>query len=149
MIIDFYHININCSNLEKSRAFYELLGFRVVAEFAEKDNPDLDRGLGMPRTDTRALFMKLGEEKYSTLIDLVEWNDPRCEPRDQPPLNTLGVPRIALKTKDIDQVYQDLREKGVTFIAEPQQLSFPKLGTEPKFAVFTDPDGLYIELVEF
>ena len=39
MIQAIYHINVNCSNLERSRAFYEMLGFRVVAEFAEKAKP--------------------------------------------------------------------------------------------------------------
>lgn len=148
MITGIYHINVNCSSLERSRDFYEMLGFRVVAEFAEKDNPLLDRGLGLA-SDTRALFMKLGKDKYAPLLDLVEWNEPKCPPKEQAAMNTLGTPRIALKTKNLDEVYADLKAKGVRFVAEPQQLSFPDLGTEPKFVVFTDPDGLYIELVEF
>ena len=79
----------------------------------------------------------------------VEWNDPKCAPREQPVMNTLGTPRIALKTKNIDQVYADLKAQGVEFISEPQQLSFPDLGTQPRFVICMDPDGLYIELVEF
>ena len=93
--------------------------------------------------------MKIGDDKYGTMIDLVEWDEPKCAPREKYPPNTLGTPRLALKTKNIDQVYEELKGKGVEFIAEPQQLSFPALGTEPKFTVFTDPDGLYLELVEF
>ena len=29
-----FHLNINCSNLELSRAFYELIGYRVVNDFS-------------------------------------------------------------------------------------------------------------------
>ena len=30
-----YHININCTNLERSLEFYKLLGFREVVDFGE------------------------------------------------------------------------------------------------------------------
>ena len=29
----FFHININCSDFERSLAFYQLLGFRVILDF--------------------------------------------------------------------------------------------------------------------
>ena len=39
-----FHININCSDLEKSREFYELLGFKV--EWDMRDHPN-DAGTAM------------------------------------------------------------------------------------------------------
>ena len=148
MITGIYHVNVNCSDIERSRAFYELLGFRVVAEFEEKDNASLNRGLGIPSSHTRALFLKAGKGRDATLIDLVQWFRPVSAPKGANDLASLGVPRIALKAENLSQLYEDLKAEGVEFVSEPEQLEFPEFGTEPLFCVCLDPDGLLIELVE-
>ena len=148
MITGIYHVNVNCTDLERSRAFYELLGFRVVAEFEENDNASLNTGLGLPSSHTQALFLKAGKGRDATLIDLVQWQRPVSPPKRENEIAALGVPRIALKAKNLAEVYEDLKAKGVKFISEPQQLAFPEFGTRPLFCVCLDPDGLLIELVE-
>lgn len=150
MITGIYHVNVNCTDIERSRAFYELLGFRVVAEFEEKDNPSLNKGLGIPASHTQALFLKAGRGRDATLIDLVQWRQPVSPPKGEveKDIAALGVPRIALKAENLLQLYEDLKAKGVEFVSEPQQLTFPEFGTEPLFCVCLDPDGLLIELVE-
>ena len=35
-VLGIYHLNINVTNLERSRAFYELFGFRVIELFHER-----------------------------------------------------------------------------------------------------------------
>ncbi len=148
MITGIYHVNVNCTDLERSRAFYELLGFRVVAEFEESDNASLNTGLGLPSSHTRALFLKAGKGRDATLIDLAQWVRPVSPPKRENEISALGVPRIALKAENLTEVYEDLKAKGVEFVSEPQQLAFPEFGTEPLFCVCLDPDGLLIELVE-
>ena len=148
MITGIYHVNVNCTDLERSRAFYELLGFRVVAAFEEKDNASLNKGLGIPASHTQALFLKAGKGRDATLIDLVQWRQPVSPPKGENDIAALGVPRIALKAENLRQLYDDLKAKGVEFVSEPQQLAFAEFGTEPLFCVCLDPDGLLIELVE-
>ncbi len=148
MITGIYHVNVNCTDIERSRAFYEMLGFRVVAEFREKDNASLDRGLGVASVHTHALFLKAGKGRNATLIDLVQWFDPVSPPARENHLAALGVPRIALRAENLAEIYKNLKAKGVRFVSEPQQLAFPEFGTEPLFCVCLDPDGLMIELVE-
>src|SRR5258706_3608129 len=79
-VLGIYHVNINVSSLERSRAFYELFGFRVVDTFHEKNNPALDHGLGLPagtNSENNALFMMVGSNRYATVIDMAEWVTPR------------------------------------------------------------------------
>ena len=47
-IKDVFHVNINCTDLERSRAFYELVGFKVVVELGVGGTPEMLTGLGLP-----------------------------------------------------------------------------------------------------
>ena len=102
----------------------------------------------MPASHTQALFLKAGRGRDATLIDLVQWHQPVSPPKGEKDIAALGVPRIALKAENLVQLYEGLKAKGVEFVSEPQQLSFPEFGTEPLFCVCLDPDDLLIELVE-
>ena len=144
-ILGLYHININVSNLERSRDFYELIGFQVVDEFSQAGEAELDRGLGYDYTDCRALFMAIGRNRFETVIDLVEWNEPKSEPQEIR-LHQLGAPRIALRVRNIERVVEKLSAQGVEFFAEPQLLSFLK--RKVRFVCCRDPDGMTIEFVE-
>ena len=143
-VLGIYHININATDLERSRAFYEMLGFQMVHEFGQAGQPDLDNGLGLPYTDTRAYFMGLGH-RFETVLDLVEWKQPRSV--GQPlGMTDIGIPRIALRVKNIDALYANLRARGVEFLTEPHTLTFLKRAS--RFVCCKDPDGVIIELVE-
>lgn len=149
-VLNIYHININCRNLDRSETFYENLGFRTVARFAERC-PNLDRGLGFTDrpvpTTSRAAFMKLGLGKGvpETVLDLCEWQEPMGE-GEAPGMLNYGVPRIALRVDNLDALVNKLKAKGVEFFSEPQTIS--TLERKPRFACFKDPDGVILELVE-
>jgi glyoxylase I family protein len=145
-VLGIYHVNINVTNLDRSRAFYERLGFEVLEEFREAGNRDLDEGLGLTRSDTRAYFLRIGSDRRSTLIDLVEWREPALE-GSAPPMNHAGPVRIALRVKDLDGMYESLRAAGVEFLSAPRALT--DLPLKPRFVCLKDPDGVLLELVEF
>ena len=46
-----FHVNVNCSDLERSRAFYERLGFQTVNELPTGGSPKLALGLGLPNCE--------------------------------------------------------------------------------------------------
>lgn len=149
-IMGIYHINIVVRDLERSEAFYTMLGFRTVARFAERC-PNLDRGLGFENraepTQSRAIFMKLGLGKGvpETVLDISEWIDPPAT-GEAPGMTSIGVPRIALRVDNLDAMVERLSGEGVEFFAPPQTIS--TLDRKPRFACFTDPDGVILELVE-
>lgn len=145
MILGIYHVNLNVSDIERSTKFYGLLGFREVDRFHEKGTPGLDRGLGFPYTETHARFLALGNKPHETVLDLVQWVEPEAA-RVPIALNQIGMPRLCLRVKDLDEEVTRLREHGVEFISEPQEID--TLARKPRFVLFRDPDGIVLELVE-
>lgn len=145
MILGLYHVNINVTNLERSVAFYELLGYKVVDSFHEQGTPGLDKGLGLEYSDTRARFLALGHQQHETVLDLVEWVEPTLKTRAIE-LNEVGTPRICFRVKGLDEEISRLSSHGVEFLSEPQTID--TLERKPRFVLFKDPDGLILEFVE-
>ncbi|MCY4426410.1 MAG: VOC family protein [Halieaceae bacterium] len=145
MILGIYHVNINVTDIERSTEFYGLLGFTVVDSFHERGTPGLDRGLGMPYTDTRARFLALGNTRHETVLDLVEWIEPEAS-KPEIQLNQIGMPRLCLRVKDLDGEVERLKSHGVEFVSAPQVID--TLERKPRFVLFRDPDGIILELVE-
>jgi glyoxylase I family protein len=149
-VLGIYHLNINVTNLERSRAFYELFGFRVVEAFHEKDNPALDCGLGLdPGTncENRALFMMVGANRYATVIDLAEWVTPKGTSGEVPAPYRMGIPRFCLRVKKLDSIVVRLKAQGVAFLSEEPQ-TLDTLSRKPRFICCRDPDGVIVEMVE-
>jgi catechol 2,3-dioxygenase-like lactoylglutathione lyase family enzyme len=42
------HFNVNCSDYDRSRAFYAVLGFREVWRVPERNTPEVAAAVGMP-----------------------------------------------------------------------------------------------------
>ena len=145
-IKDFFHVNVNCSDLERSRAFYELVGFKPVVELPVGGSSDMAKGLGMPQgSKAKAVIMMLEPHKpRSTRLDLIEWVDPPTGGSNAKDLGQMGVARVALWTIGIDAEYERLRQAGVEFVSEP--VAMPD-GT--RFCCFKDPDGFMLELIDF
>lgn len=144
-----FHVNVNCSDYERSRAFYERLGFRVVWEVPETNTPEVAAAVGMPPYRVRGALLALaGVSGPTTLIDLLEWRHPRDESPPYPHLYHLGLARIALTTSDLDADVAELEAAGVALLSPPARLAGPGGGTT-RFVCFRDPDGTVLELVEF
>ena len=151
MIKSLFHVNVNCSNFERSLAFYKMLGFKVSVDIpavadAKSGGSDASRGLGFSDSTARAAIMTLSDDPRATRLDLIEWSQPRDDAKPYPRLNHLGIARIALFTKGLRDEYQRLKGEGVEFISEPvviRTAAGPAL-----FACFYDPDGTILELIE-
>ena len=147
MIKGVFHVNINCSNFERSLEFYKMLGFKVAVDIPEGGSPDMNKGLGLEDGIGRAAIMQVGDDPRGTRIDLIEWKKPRNEEKPYAKLNHLGLARIAFFTKGLDKMYEDLKAKGVKMISEPVPM---RTGAgSARFVCFYDPDGTILELIEF
>jgi glyoxylase I family protein len=140
-----FHFNINCTNLERTLAFYEMLGFKVILDFREgMKSQEMAEAFGLPVADLKGVHLRLGDNEEATRIDLLQFVAPSPEGHPYPALNYTGVARVCLKTKGIRQVYENLKAKGVKFLSEPKKLP----GTEVTIVCFKDPDGTFLELLE-
>ena len=51
------HVNVNCRDYERSRQFYELLGFTVMWEVPERNTPEVAAAVGMPPYHVRGALL--------------------------------------------------------------------------------------------
>jgi catechol 2,3-dioxygenase-like lactoylglutathione lyase family enzyme len=140
-----FHVNVNCSDIERSQPFYENLGFQTVLDLPTGGDSKLATGLGMPGCKGRAAIMMLDpSEGRHARLDLIEWSEPFDRRPPYEHLARLGFNRIALWTIGLDEEYERLKADGVEFLSEPMFM-----GGHTKFVCCKDPDGSIIELIEF
>ncbi len=82
-----------------------------------------------------AIFVKAPD---GTMIELINAEGTRGEHT----MKTPGIRHLALTVTEFDQVYSDLRSKGVSFAGEPSESKGNKV------VFFTDPEGNYLHLLE-
>lgn len=141
------HVNINCRDYEKSRRFYELLGFREVWTVPATNSEEVAAAVGMPPYKVKGAIMSLAGAKPPVSIDLLEWQSPRDE---SPPYENLyrpGIARLALASSDLDADYEYLKSEGVEILSPPATVMMNATAGS-RFFCFKDPDGTFLELVE-
>lgn len=145
MIERIFHFNINCTNLERALAFYQLLGFKVILDFrAGMSSKEMADAFGIPTANLKGAHLRLGDAPDATRIDLLEFTEPPPTGQPYPHLYHTGIARMCLKTTNIQRDYQDLSAKGIRFLSEPKKLP----GTSVLIVCFKDPDGTFVELLE-
>ncbi len=145
MIERIFHFNINCTNLERTLPFYQLLGFNVIIDFREgMASQEMADAFGIKTANLKGVHLRLGDAADATRIDLLEFTDPPPAGQPYPHLYHTGIARMCLKTTDIWRDYRDLSAKGIQFLTEPKKLP----GTSVSIVCFKDPDGTFVELLE-
>ena len=149
MIRDIIHININVRDVERSIAFYQKLGFEVMHVFGDEPTDDVTVGMDYQGRRMRGCVISTGDHpRAHTKIELIQWLDTEAVTagaalRGQA---DLGVSRIALRTKNLIEFCDVLRDAGIAMEQEPKEIDI--VGAT-RFALFRDPDGTLLELIEF
>lgn len=140
-----YHTVINATDLDRTVAFYEALGFAVLNDRRHVKWPDfVGRIFGLKRAQGRGVLMNLPADPGGPMLDILEWTEPRANPI---PADGLTVPRIiAFRVKNVHAAYDDLKKRGidVTELVEPQPRELGVIGC----MCARDPDGTLIEMIE-
>lgn len=150
------HFNTNVSNFVEARKFYGQLGFDTLSGFPDTNTRAMAKAIGI--YEATSYDGSQGEEAggyllhgeligvngyEGGLIDLIEFTIPKDDAAPFQKLNRLGMARAAMLTANLDADYKTLAASGVNFLSPPAVRSD---GT--KFAVFTDQDGTFYELIE-
>jgi catechol 2,3-dioxygenase-like lactoylglutathione lyase family enzyme len=141
------HVNVNCTDYDRSLAFYERLGFREFWQVPETNSPEVAAAVGMPPYRVRGALLILEGADPPFVLDLLEWREPRDETPPTPVLYRPGIARIALATSNLDADYAFLEEQGVDIVAPPATVMVDETRGS-RFFCFRDPDGTFLELVE-
>jgi catechol 2,3-dioxygenase-like lactoylglutathione lyase family enzyme len=140
-----HHTGIIVSDLERSIDFYlDVLGLEMLTEPSPVfDDPELGEALGVPGAAIRMVTFRVGDG----ILELLEYSSPPS-PIDAPmPQNALGAQHVAFHVDDCQAKYDELVAKGVHFLSPPNAIDEGILAGW-RWAYFTDPDGITLELVE-
>ena len=152
-----FHINLNCTDLERSLDFYKRLGFREIIDFNQAEDggqsdvlgePQLSAALGLTtNAKARARMLMLGDNPHGARLDLIQWLDPQTTGTSYPHLAHVGLARICFRVRDIDDAYDEMLAAGAEPFTEPTLIRMG--GTRQKFFCAKDPDGVVVEFMEF
>jgi catechol 2,3-dioxygenase-like lactoylglutathione lyase family enzyme len=142
-----FHVNVNCSDLERSRRFYvDGLGLTAGARTAADDaQPGTAFGLDRARWDAWILLGPSGFD--GSALDLLEWQEPVPTGATPAGLTTCGFQRLGLTVPDFEDALARVRELGGETWSEPLTHSTPG-GGEIRIVMANDPDGVALEIVE-
>jgi glyoxylase I family protein len=139
MIVGMHHVAIGVPDFDKGLAFYrDLLGFEVVQESNfDRDNPQADRAIGLPKVAARMAMLKAP----NAFIELWQYTNPPPDDRRGRPCD-YGYVHFALQVDGIDAEYARLKAGGMTFVGDPVDFGVAS-------AIYgRDPFGNVIELYE-
>ena len=141
-----FHVNVNCSDLERSRRFYvDGLGLAAGAHTTTGHTQAGDAfGLDKARWDA---WILLGPQGFDGgAIDLLEWLEPRPTGAAPRALNERGFQRAGIRVPDLDAAIASLTQAGGAVWSRPVEHAAGERTI--RIVMANDPDGVAIELVE-
>jgi catechol 2,3-dioxygenase-like lactoylglutathione lyase family enzyme len=141
-----FHVNLNCSNLERSRAFWvEAIGLTEGVRTAP-ETPQPGAAFGLDRAWWDAWIL-IGTRAFEGgAIDLLEWREPapsRVPPR---PYHQCGFQRVGIRVPDLDAAIARLAPRDGTAWSAP--IVHVTGDRRIRIVHASDPDGIALELVE-
>jgi len=148
-ILNVAHCNVNCSNLERSIGFYrDFVGLAPTAHTLPE--PQDGSGFGLTGdVQWDAWMMSDGRGHMGTVVDLLEWKQPRPIGAPYPEPNHLGMFRVCFSVPDIEQVHRRALARGIPCLSPPVDVPIRSEHAPSVRALFTrDPDGTLVEFIE-
>jgi catechol 2,3-dioxygenase-like lactoylglutathione lyase family enzyme len=141
-----FHVNVNCTELERSRRFYiDAFGLTASVRTApDVVQPGTAFGLERARWDAWVL---LGTSGYDGgAVDLLEWQEPRPTGAVPASFATTGFQRIGISVPDLDATVARVRRAGGAGWSDVHAHEIA--GRTVRLVMANDPDGVAIELIE-
>lgn len=142
-----FHINVNCTDLERSRRFYvDGLGFSEGTRTTPSTTrPGTAFGLERARWDAWILVGAKGFEGGA--VDLLEWQEPAAVGAPPATLYERGFQRIGVLVPDLAEWSRRIAAHGGEVWSAPVAHQLPG-GREIPLVFASDPDGVAIEVIQ-
>ena len=142
------YIGINVGNLEEALAFYRAFGYTDVKPLPETGTLAEARAYGLDKAfRIKGADISLGRGDHHVLR-LVQWLTPSDpEPAYSPPINHIGIQRLALLVGDVDRAVAILKAKGVRFLSDVAPCCSGTGDDKTGIINAIAPDGVFLELV--
>lgn len=137
-----HHVGITVRDLESSLQWYERT-FGLTREFiAHGSGPELSTAVGVKDADLSFAFLRFG----SCVLELLCYANEREDTFERSNAD-VGSAHVCIDVPDVHAAYEDLRAKGIEFLAPPLFIADgPLAGCS--FVYFKDPNGVTLELFE-
>jgi catechol 2,3-dioxygenase-like lactoylglutathione lyase family enzyme len=148
-VLGVVHVNVNCSDLARSLAFYrDLAGLAALVH--TQPLPQDGSGFGLPgRVVWDAHLLHDARGALGPAVDLLEWKSPPPIGKPHADANALGMFRLCLSVPDLDAMYAKLVAAGVPCLSPPVVAPLdPAAGLSVRFFCARDPDGTAVEFLE-
>ena len=136
------HLNIVVSDLERTKEFFRLLGFREGIS-SELDGNFLGKVTGI--SGVRGRFVSLRHPGSGVAIELLKFDESPLPEADIGRADRIGFRHLAFAVADIDETVNRLKASGVEFVGPVQ--TWEKTGK--RLVYFHGPDGILLELAEY
>jgi catechol 2,3-dioxygenase-like lactoylglutathione lyase family enzyme len=138
-------LTINVSDFERSRAWYQLMGYDVDSEMAATDSIEVANAMGFEEAfEIEGAILKHNNDE--SIIELVQWKTPYNPERAYSiPVNHYGIHRTAFTSSDIEADVATLKAQGVEFVS-PITPCCSGPDASGSIVAFYDPDGTIVEL---
>jgi catechol 2,3-dioxygenase-like lactoylglutathione lyase family enzyme len=137
------HINVVVSDLDEAKSFFIQLGFAVGDE-SELSGEWISSIVGLQ--NVKANYATLSLHGTETNLELIEYaSPPSARDPDMGKANQMGFRHIAFEVENIDEIVQDLKDKGIKFISPIH--TYPKTGK--RLVYFWGPDRILLELAQY
>lgn len=129
-MFSFHHVATSVKNMQQSLNFYSLFGFTAIFQWQAEDG------------SLEIVHMQLGEALLELFCYASAESVSQLNSLEQD-LASIGVKHFALRVTDLEQTAARLKEQGLVAEAEIKQGR-----TGVSYLFFTDPDGLFVEIVQ-
>jgi len=140
MIKRIHHSGIGVHDMETSLHFYrDLLGLEMGQD-VEVEGPVLDEIVGLKNAKVRIVHLKCGTDQE---LELFQYTEPATStfPKNYRQCDG-GIIHVALVVDNLMELYEKLKQNGVTFNSKPFDLGGGLV------VYMRDPDGVTVELME-
>ena len=144
--LDFSHVGVCCSDLDRSTRFYvDALGFREVFTMELGD----EVAATMEATSERGIrFVSRMLARGDVRVELLHWLEPDASgPTTRRPMTRLGITHLCFRVADLEAVAAQVEECGGS-VHRQTYTELAGAGTDPvRLLYVTDPDGVRVELM--
>ena len=148
-VIAMPYIGINVTDLDASLDFYRRLGYTDVTPIPQRTGTLEEAqayGLDAPFEYKGADIAIERGDRHT--LRLLQWITPfNPEPPYPPPINHIGINRVAVAVADMDRAVDILKGQGVEFLSEIAPCCSGTGADEMAIVHAIDPDGVFVELV--